>query len=219
MTYPQCLLKIIGRSSFKVLRGLVTLYFTRLALTVLMRFLILLAHHRCRFSVLGLGGGVMFRRKLKASRCFREIAVTNSQSPRAILVAFHVKEIVMKKENLMNPKVGLVGAVIAFIFGSVVGLGLYIIIYGVVWWHLTKRGVLFIKSYLYLKTLWQTEDKDLALYRANSIGIMTSTHYIEEALHYAQQTFYGAQLPVIEQAKSEGFYECEIPDRFKSRHI
>jgi len=123
----------------------------------------------------------------------------------------------MNRINWMNPKIALIGAVISFVFGYVVGLGIYVLIYGATWWYLTKRGVLFIKAYLYLKTLWETEDKNVALYRANSIGMLDSTDYMEEAMIYAHKTFYGAQLPVIEQARSEGFYECKIPERFKSR--
>lgn len=45
-------------------------------------------HQRCRYSVLWLGGGVMSKRKLKASRCFLWMTVSKSQLPRAILVAF-----------------------------------------------------------------------------------------------------------------------------------
>jgi hypothetical protein len=44
--------------------------------------------NRCRLSSLGLGGGVMFRRKLKASRRFLYSTVVNTQLPEVSLVAF-----------------------------------------------------------------------------------------------------------------------------------
>lgn len=97
------------------------------------------------------------------------------------------------------------GAVISFAAGNIVGLGFYLAALLVIYYYLLSRGLLFIQSYLFLKVFWQTSNIGMANYAANELGVFASTRYIVEAMTYANRSFGGAQLPVIEQAKDIGF--------------
>ncbi len=97
------------------------------------------------------------------------------------------------------------GAIISFAVGNIVGLGLYLAALLFVYYYLLSRGLLFIQSYLFLKVFWQTNSIGMANYAANELGVFASARYIVEAMSYANRSFGGAQLPVIQQAKDIGF--------------
>lgn len=98
-----------------------------------------------------------------------------------------------------------IGGILSLALGSIVGLGLYILGMGWLYHYLLKRGLLFIQSYLYLKTLWQTNNTNFANDTANDLSTLESRHFISEAMHYAENVTGGLQLPVIEQAKTLGY--------------
>jgi len=70
---------------------------------------------------------------------------------------------------------------------------------------MSRRGLLFIQSYLYLITLWDTQDVIQANWIANDLSPNDSFHYLDGALEFAKRYSGGMQLPVIQEARQNGF--------------
>ena len=102
-------------------------------------------------------------------------------------------------------KWSLVGALISIIVGGWIGLLIYVVGWFFLMAFVTRRGLLFIQSYIYLKALRETESRYAASWAANKMPVSVSQEYWEEALAYAKQFSDGEQLPIIEAAKREGY--------------
>ncbi len=73
-------------------------------------------------------------------------------------------------------------------------LGIYLIGGFVLYIHFLNKGLLFIKSYLYLKILWETSSPNTANYVATNLGVFESGRYIAESTRYSEKMFNGMQL-------------------------
>lgn len=102
-------------------------------------------------------------------------------------------------------KWNIVGAILSFALGGPVGLCVFIALWGVFWYYTSRRGLLFVQSYLYLVTLWDTNDSIKANWKANNLTPSRAIAYMQSALEFAQRHNGGMQLPVIEEARKNGF--------------
>lgn len=94
-----------------------------------------------------------------------------------------------------------------FVMGGLFGIVLFFIVFGVLWYHMLRKGLNFIRAYVYLKTYWQTESTGFANYAASTLGVFESRHHVREALQYADKMCGGLQLPVIQQALDLGYLQ------------
>ncbi|MAQ71814.1 MAG: hypothetical protein CL565_06435 [Alphaproteobacteria bacterium] len=99
----------------------------------------------------------------------------------------------------------LIGGIILYAFAGFAGLGFYAVCLLMAWYILIERGLLFIRSYLYLTTLRDTKDETYANQRANSVGVFDSRAHYHDALFYASMYAEGRQLEVINAAKEFGY--------------
>lgn len=102
-------------------------------------------------------------------------------------------------------KFNVIGSVVSLVFGGPIGLLVFIAGYIAFMIHVTWRGLLFIQSYLYLITLWNTQDMMKANGVANDLTPDGSSYFLDGALKFAQRHNGGRQLPVIAEAKRNGF--------------
>lgn len=125
------------------------------------------------------------------------------------------------KFNLFN----VIGGIASFIIGNFIGLIIFVFIYLTFKAFNTRRGLLFIQSYLYLITLKETEDEVKANWAANDLSVEASLEHMDQAVFYAKHYTNGMQLPVIAKAKASGFKYKKpsltgiLQELFNSSHI
>lgn len=78
-------------------------------------------------------------------------------------------------------------------------------VYAVFSYRRSIKNILFIRSYLYLKTLYETDNKDLANKIANDLPDSHVSDYTEEAKEFSVRHNGGQALPVIVEASENGF--------------
>ncbi|MAF68490.1 MAG: hypothetical protein CMH25_04005 [Micavibrio sp.] len=99
----------------------------------------------------------------------------------------------------------LIGAIISFAIAGVGGLTTFAFLALIIWYVLTERGLLFIRSYLYLRALRDTDDEKQSNKIANRVNIFSSREHLNDAVSYANMHSDGKQLPVIKAAKKYGY--------------
>ncbi len=106
--------------------------------------------------------------------------------------------------------IGVVGAITFTAVGGGGGFLLFIPCYMLFWKYTSYRGLLFIRAFLFLKTLGETGDSATANMKANALTSQYAYFYGAEAVHFANKVHNGRNLAVIDMAESLGFQKKNI---------
>ena len=101
--------------------------------------------------------------------------------------------------------IGIIGGIGSTLLLGPIGLVVFLIGYGFFFYYMKYRGLLFVQSYVFLKTLSQTNDVDMANVKANTLTSDDAYYHGDEAMMFAQKMCQGQTLRVMALAKQNGF--------------
>ncbi|MGH1399171.1 MAG: hypothetical protein ACRBCT_08155 [Alphaproteobacteria bacterium] len=98
------------------------------------------------------------------------------------------------------------GAIVSLAFGGPLGLIIFFFLWLVIWYHSSLRGLLFIQCYIYLMMVNTDEVPPYdASIKANNLNVHEASGLLMGAIDFANRFASGQQLPVIKEAKEQGY--------------